>query len=83
MLRCYQRDIARFIHAQMQDHYWEEAVGYEVKISKGFTELKASAYTYSVGGTAGRLSGVACRQEQHGEVPVRRIQALPVSGAEV
>jgi hypothetical protein len=24
----------------MQDHYWEEATGYEVKISKGFSELK-------------------------------------------
>lgn len=48
VLRCYQRDIARFIHAQMQEHYWEEAAGYEVKISKGYTELKQSAYTYSV-----------------------------------
>jgi len=48
VLRCYQCDIARFIHAQMQEHYWEEAVGYEVKVSKGFTELKPSAYTYSV-----------------------------------
>ena len=26
VLRCYQRDIARFIHSQMQEHYWEEAV---------------------------------------------------------
>jgi type III restriction enzyme len=43
----HQRDIARFIHVQMQDHYWEEAVDYEVKISKGFTELKPSAYTAS------------------------------------
>ena len=48
VLRCYQRDIARFIHAQMQEHYWEEAVGYEVKVSKGYTELKPTAYTYSV-----------------------------------
>jgi len=48
VLRCYQRDIARFIHVQMQDHYWEDVAGYEVKISKGFTELKPSAYTYSV-----------------------------------
>jgi len=48
VLRCYQRDIARFIHVQMQEHYWEEATGYEVKVSKGFTELKQSAYTYSV-----------------------------------
>ncbi len=47
VLRCYQRDIARFVHAQMQDHYWEEATGYEVKISKGFSELKPSAYTAS------------------------------------
>jgi type III restriction enzyme len=48
VLRCYQRDISRFIHAQMQDHYWEDAMGYEVKVSKGFTELKESAYSYSV-----------------------------------
>jgi type III restriction enzyme len=48
VLRCYQRDIARFIHVQMQEHYWEEAAGYEVKVSKGFTELKQSAYTSSV-----------------------------------
>jgi type III restriction enzyme len=47
VLRCYQKPIAQFIHAQMQNHYWEEATGYEVKISKGFTELKDSAYTAS------------------------------------
>jgi type III restriction enzyme len=47
VLRLHQRDIARFIHAQMQDHYWEDEVDYEVKISKGFTELKPSAYTVS------------------------------------
>lgn len=47
VLRCYQRDIARFVHAQMQEHYWEDVAGYEVKISKGYTELKQSAYTVS------------------------------------
>jgi type III restriction enzyme len=31
----------------MQNYYWEEPVDYEVKISKGFTELKPSAYTAS------------------------------------
>ncbi len=45
VLRCYQRPIAKFIHAQMQAHHFENAVGYEVKVSKGFTELKSSAYT--------------------------------------
>lgn len=48
VLACYQRDIARFIHAQMLDHYWEEAAGYEVVVSKGYTELKESAYTYGI-----------------------------------
>ena len=47
VLSCYQRDIARFVHVQMQAHYWEKASGYEVKISKGFSELKPSAYTAS------------------------------------
>ena len=42
----HQKEIAGFIHTQMQAHYWEdEAVEYEVVISKGFTELKSSAYT--------------------------------------
>jgi type III restriction enzyme len=45
VLRCYQRPIAQFVHAQMQDHYWEDAGGYEVRISKGFTELRPCAYT--------------------------------------
>lgn len=48
VLRCYQRDIAKFIRAQMQPHYWEQAMDYEVKVSKGFTELKESAYSFSI-----------------------------------
>jgi type III restriction enzyme len=48
LLALYQDNIARFIHAQMQSHYWEEATGYEVVISQGFTELKPSAYTHLV-----------------------------------
>jgi type III restriction enzyme len=44
----HQKEIAAFIHAQMQEHYWEdEEVEYEVVVSKGFTELKSSAYTAS------------------------------------
>jgi type III restriction enzyme len=43
----HQREIARFVHAQMIDHYWEDAVEYEVIISKGFCELKQCAYTTS------------------------------------
>ena len=47
VLRLYQRDIAKFIHVQMQKHYWEEKVDYEVVVSKGFTDLKQSAYAAS------------------------------------
>jgi type III restriction enzyme len=47
VLRLHQRDIARFIHSQMQSHFWEAPVEYEVKISRGFTALKTSAYTTS------------------------------------
>ncbi|KAB2928907.1 MAG: type III restriction endonuclease subunit R [Leptonema illini] len=49
ILSYHQREIARLIHSQMQEHYWEEAVDYETKISRGFTELKDSAYTLAVG----------------------------------
>lgn len=45
VLRCHQREIARFIHAQMQEHHWEVVTEYEVKVSKGFTELKECAYS--------------------------------------
>ncbi|MGH9427969.1 MAG: type III restriction endonuclease subunit R, partial [Terriglobia bacterium] len=45
VLRLHQREIARYIHVQMQEHYWEEVVEYDVKVSTGFTGLKPSAYT--------------------------------------
>jgi len=48
VLRCYQKQIANFIHVQMQEHSWEDVVDYEVVVSKGYTEFKPSAYTYSV-----------------------------------
>ena len=47
VLRYHQREIARFVHAQMQEHYWEDVVGYEVVVKKGFTELKPSAYSHT------------------------------------
>lgn len=48
VLRTHQRDIARFIHAQMQSQYWEDSAGFDVKVSRGYTELKPSAYTHGV-----------------------------------
>ncbi|MGH8114578.1 MAG: DEAD/DEAH box helicase, partial [Rhodanobacteraceae bacterium] len=51
VLRCYQNSIAQFVHAQMQQHYFEDASEYEVKVSKGFTDLKPSAYTLGINET--------------------------------
>jgi type III restriction enzyme len=50
VLGAYQRDIAKYVHVQMQEHFWEKATGYEIKISKGFSDLKESAYTASASG---------------------------------
>jgi type III restriction enzyme len=50
VLQYFQRQLAEFIHAQMQTHQWESAVDYEVKISKGFSTLKQSAFTAAVDG---------------------------------
>jgi len=45
VLRFSRRDLARAIHAQMQQHYWEKVEGYETTVSRGWTDLKPSAYT--------------------------------------
>ena len=47
VLGAHQRDIARFVHVQMQEHYWEKATGYEVQIRNGPSKLKDRAYTAS------------------------------------
>jgi len=41
------RLIADNIHAQMMEHFWERAGDYEVRVSRGFTQLKPCAYTAS------------------------------------
>ena len=45
VLQVHQRDIARFVHAQMLQHYWEQVEGYEVAVSRGFEPLRRSAFT--------------------------------------
>lgn len=48
----YGKELARLIRAQMMDHFWERAAGYEVHVSRGFTELKPSNFTATSGQTA-------------------------------
>jgi type III restriction enzyme len=47
VLRYHQTQIAKLVHSQMQEHLWEDEVEYEIKVSKGFTELKACTYSAS------------------------------------
>lgn len=46
VLALHQREIARAVHAQMQDHFWkDDTVEYHHEVRQGFTELKESAFT--------------------------------------
>lgn len=46
VLALYQREIARAVHAQMQDHFWkDDSVEYHHEVRQGFTDLKETAYT--------------------------------------
>jgi type III restriction enzyme len=56
VLRVNQREIARFIHSQMQDHYREDAVDYEVKVNSGFSDIKPVSYTQSLPTMSFRVS---------------------------
>jgi len=51
ILRYHEKDIARFVHAQMQAHYWEDDVDYEVRVKSGFVPLKESAYSVNANDT--------------------------------
>jgi type III restriction enzyme len=45
VLLYHQKQLAAFIHAQMQAHQWEKATDYDVVVTKGFTGLNSSAFT--------------------------------------
>jgi len=51
VLRVYQKPIAALIHSQMMEHFWEESTSYDAEVSKGFTELRSSAYTANASDT--------------------------------
>jgi type III restriction enzyme len=44
VLTFHQRRICSLIHEQMQKHTWEQASGYEVVVSQGFSEVRPQAF---------------------------------------
>ncbi len=50
VLRIHRKEIASFVHVQMQQHFWQDPkAAYDVVITRGFTELRSSAYTATAG----------------------------------
>jgi type III restriction enzyme len=50
VLRLHRNEIARFVHVQMQQHFWQDTqIDYDVVITRGFTSLRPSAYTTTAG----------------------------------
>jgi type III restriction enzyme len=45
VLQFYERQIGELVHAQLSKHAWEEAVGYEALVSRGFEPLPPQAST--------------------------------------
>lgn len=46
VLALHQREIARAVHAQMQDYFWlDDTVEYHHEVRQGWTDLKESAFT--------------------------------------
>lgn len=49
VIQYYQKQLAKLIYTQMQAHRVENAVEYEVKVTRGFVALKESAFTAPAG----------------------------------
>ena len=49
VVRYYEKQLARDIHAQMQPHYRETATAYEAHVTKGFEEQRPLNYTIEPG----------------------------------
>ena len=50
IIDTYSGELARLIHAQMAEHFWEKASAYEAQVSRGFTKLKPCNYTAAADG---------------------------------
>jgi type III restriction enzyme len=83
VLIYHQNQLVAFIHAQMQAHHWEKATGYDVIVSKGFTELKPSAYTATATDTIHDFRQTVQDRSRIAQMLFRRFSALPLSYPEV
>ena len=83
VLVFHQRQIATFVHTQMQPHAWEEASSYEAVVSQGFSEVRAQAFAAPVGESSSAVRPTRSRtRPTFREHALRWFHELPVSNAE-
>jgi type III restriction enzyme len=83
VLRLHQKEIAGFVHVQMQEHFWQDTqVAYDAVITRGFTELRNSAYTTAANEVPLDFR-ISPSDKQYVALPVRRLLALPLPDAEI
>ncbi|MGH9840852.1 MAG: hypothetical protein ACREEM_18925 [Blastocatellia bacterium] len=63
VLQYYRQQLAALIHAQMQQHRWEKAAGYEAHVSKGFLTLREAPGAIHIGGIRNFRETLEDRQE--------------------
>ncbi len=44
VLQYHEQRLAELIHAQMQEHFWQQATGYEAQVSRGFLTLDETSF---------------------------------------
>jgi type III restriction enzyme len=49
VLLFHQRQVSNLVHAQMQQHAWEEASSYEAVVNQGFSDVRSQAFAASAG----------------------------------
>jgi type III restriction enzyme len=72
VLQFHQRKLAEFVHAQMQAHAYEEAAGFEARVSKGFKSHRSTE--------AATLAGERVRPLREPVPPGKDIRSLAFGG---
>lgn len=68
VLQFYERQISELVHAQLAGHSWEDAPGYEARVSKGFEPLPPQAGTVT--------SGESVRNHHIRQEPLSQIRSM-------
>ena len=55
VLLYHQRQIAKLVHAQMQEHTWEEASSYKAYVSQGYSDWRPQSFATAAGETLRRF----------------------------